>query len=146
MNTKTFWIMSAVAMKCPRCHQGKMFPSKTLYSPAKFQTMNRSCSCCGLCFEPEPGYYFGAMFISYAFNTAYFVAAWIFLGGFVNEPSTSMILATLLTIVIGLFPITFRLSRVLWIYIFVRYDKTLGKEVLSASALSQKEQERELIN
>ena len=123
MNTKDLWLLSAVTMKCPRCHLGKMFPPKTLYSPTKFPVMNKSCSCCGQSFEPEPAYYFGAMFISYAFNTAYFVAAWMLLRFLTKEISTTMMVATLLVTVIGFFPLTFRLSRVLWIYIFVRYDR-----------------------
>lgn len=84
--------------------------------------MNKVCSCCGQSFEPEPGYYFGAMFVSYALNTALFVAVWIALEVFVSDVTTTLMIIALLTVVFGLLPLTFRWSRVLWINIFVRYQ------------------------
>jgi Protein of unknown function (DUF983) len=97
-----------------------MFTANTLYT-SKFGKMNPNCSCCGLSFEPEPGYYFGAMFISYAINTAVFTAIWLGLYLMADEITTTMMLTDLLVVVIGLLPLTYRWSRVLWIYIFVRY-------------------------
>lgn len=44
-----------------------MFPEGTLFS-TKFMKMNEKCFCCGQSFMPEPGYYFGAMFVSYGLN------------------------------------------------------------------------------
>jgi hypothetical protein len=101
-----------------------MFPAGTLYHPKKFMAMNKNCECCGQSFEPEPGYYFGAMFISYAFNTAFFIGVWWALLIVVDEISMPMMLGVLLFVVIGLLPLNFRWSRVLWINIFVRYQGT----------------------
>jgi uncharacterized protein (DUF983 family) len=127
MNHKVTWLSGIIRLKCPRCREGKMFPVGTLYSPTQFMKMKKSCSCCGLSFEPEPGYYFGAMFISYAFNTAYFVGVWIMLSLFSEKASLFMMLGVLCLVVIGLLPITFRLSRVLWISIFVGYDRAFRR-------------------
>jgi uncharacterized protein (DUF983 family) len=99
-----------------------MFPPGTLYTPAKFMKMNPNCPCCGQSFEPEPGYYFGAMFVSYGINTAFFIAVWIALYILVEEITITMMIVALLVVVLGLLPITFRLSRALWIHIFVRYE------------------------
>jgi len=98
-----------------------MFPEGTLYA-TKFMKMNDICSCCGQSFMPEPAYYFGAMFVSYALNAAYFIAAWVVLLMFMKTIPVSLMIGVIVSLVIGLLPITFRLSRVLWIYIFVRYD------------------------
>ena len=122
MNFKSSTLYSILAVRCPRCHEGKMFPSGTLYSPGKFMQMNPNCSRCGQSFEPEPGYYFGAMFVSYAINTAFLVGVWLALYFLVDEITTGMLVTALLVIVIGLLPLTFRWSRVLWIAIFVRYE------------------------
>lgn len=84
--------------------------------------MNASCPCCGQSFEPEAGYYFGAMFISYAFNTAFFVGVLVALRLLVGEISLLMMISALLLVVIGLLPLNFRWSRALWINIFVRYE------------------------
>ncbi|QNF35947.1 DUF983 domain-containing protein [Adhaeribacter swui] len=105
-----------------------MFPKGTLYS-RRFADMHKNCACCGQDFEPEPGYYYGAMFVSYAISTAIFLAVILGLSFLVKEVTTTMVLVSILVIVVGLLPITFRLSRVLWINIFVRYagsNKVIG--------------------
>lgn len=114
-------LYSILAVKCPRCHEGDMFPPNTLYKPSKFDKMHEFCSCCGQPFEPEPGYYYGAMFVSYAFSTAIFVAVWIALSFLVEEVSLTMMIIAILVIVVGLLPINFRLSRSLWINFFISY-------------------------
>ena len=125
-------IAGIFSMRCPQCREGKMFHGRTLYS-ARFMKMKEGCSCCGQSFTPEPGYYFGAMFVSYALNAAYFIAAWVALLILMDEIPTSLIIGLIITLVIGLLPITFRLSRVLWIYIFVRYRGTeCGNEKIHA--------------
>ena len=98
-----------------------MFPEGTLYS-TKFMKMNDRCACCGQSFMPEPGYYFGAMFVSYAINAAFFLTVWLGMYLFMDEISVTAMIVALLVVVLGLLPVTFRLSRVLWIYIFVRYE------------------------
>ena len=52
--------------RCPRCHCGSIF-SGQMYS-LKFQKMNETCSHCKLKFEVEPGYFYAAMYVSYALN------------------------------------------------------------------------------
>jgi hypothetical protein len=97
-----------------------MFPSGTLYS-SRFAQMHPSCPCCGQVFEPEPGYYYGAMYVSFGFSTAVFLLVLFVLNLLVAEITMAMVLTSVLVIVVGFLPITFRLSRVLWINIFVRY-------------------------
>ncbi|MDQ4141863.1 MAG: DUF983 domain-containing protein [Bacteroidota bacterium] len=118
---KQSWFNSVLTAKCPRCREGRMFPEKTLYS-RQFANMNTHCSCCGQNFEPEPGYYYGAMFVSYAFSTAIFLGVIFALSFLVKEVTTTMVLITILAIVVGLLPVTFRLSRALWINIFIHYE------------------------
>ena len=124
---------SMLALRCPRCREGKMFAPGISYIPAKFMKMNERCSCCGQSFEPEPGYYFGAMFVSYAINTALLVAVWLALYVLVEEITTTMMITALLIVVLGFLPYTFRLSRVLWINIFVRYEGPCKKPLSNQS-------------
>lgn len=107
--------------KCPKCREGKMFPENTLYT-TKFMKMNDHCSACSQPFMPEPGYYFGAMFISYAINAAFFIALWIGMNFVMEDISLTAMIIALLAVILGLLPVTFRLSRILWIYIFVKYE------------------------
>jgi uncharacterized protein (DUF983 family) len=110
-----------LTMRCPKCREGKMFPEHTLFT--KFMKMNDKCSCCGQSFMPEPGYYFGAMFVSYAITATFFIAIWLGMYFLMDEISLTAMIVALLFVVLGLMPVTFRLSRVLWIYIFIRYDE-----------------------
>jgi uncharacterized protein (DUF983 family) len=110
-------------MRCPKCREGRMFPEGTLYS-RHFMKMNSHCPRCTQSFMPEPGYYFGAMFVSYALNTILFVAIWLLLTVLFSDVSVTLVLVVLIAALFAFLPVTFRLSRVLWIYIFVRPDKT----------------------
>lgn len=114
-------VYSIITTKCPRCREGNMFPEGTLYS-TKFAKMNQSCPCCGQSFEPEPGYYFGAMFVSYAISTAIFLVALFVLNLLLEEITMLVVFVTVVGVVVGFLPIIFRLSRSLWINIFVRYE------------------------
>ena len=66
--------------KCPRCRVGKTFIGPTY--GFKVQKMNEFCPHCKLKFEREPGYFYVAMFVSYAMNVAEMVsvsvAAYVF--------------------------------------------------------------------
>lgn len=61
-----------VEAKCPRCRVGRVFSGSTY--GFKLQKMNENCPQCGLKFEREPGYFYVAMFVSYAMNIAEMVA------------------------------------------------------------------------
>ena len=98
-----------------------MFPPGTLYT-RKFADMYPRCSCCGQDFEPEPGYYYGAMYVSFGFSTGIFLTVLFALSFFVKELTLGMVMITIAVIVIGLLPVMFRLSRAIWINIFFRYE------------------------
>jgi uncharacterized protein (DUF983 family) len=63
-------LYSVVFNKCPRCHQGDFFITSSAYS-RRFDEMHETCSHCGETLIPEPGFYWGSMFVSYAFYTIY---------------------------------------------------------------------------
>ena len=115
-------LYSIVTVKCPKCHKGNMFPAGTLYQVTKFDKMYESCPCCNQTFEPEPGYYYGAMFVSYGITTAIFFAVLAALSFFVDEITMTMVLLSITGVVVTLTPIIFRLSRSIWINIFMSYS------------------------
>lgn len=104
-----------------------MFPAGTLLNPLKFHKMNSHCPVCGQSFEPEPGFYFGAMFVSYGLNTALFIGVWVLLALLVEDYSLSTVLILLALTVVVFLPFTFRLSRSIWIAIFVRFQKVQSR-------------------
>ena len=102
--------------KCPRCRKGEIF-SFPLKDIRHFSEMNKQCPHCGVWFEPEPGFYQGAMFVSYALIVMLFVV--ISLALYVCGVRSEIVFAvTSLCSVVLLSPINFRYSRVLFLHLF----------------------------
>lgn len=91
--------------------------------------MHVSCQICAQKFEPEPGFYFGAMFISYGLSIWLFVIiALITVFGFDWSINQTMVLILFLGALTYLKFLRF--SRSMWIHIMIKYDKRYG-EVLA---------------
>lgn len=105
---------AAIHAKCPKCRRGDMFANK-MYAFSS-QKMNEYCPHCGFRFEIEPGYFYVAMFVSYAFNVAQMVT--VAVGTYILTGSHNpwLYLAFLFTIAFLLAPFNFRYSRVVLLY------------------------------
>jgi uncharacterized protein (DUF983 family) len=103
---------------CPRCRASTIFRSSLYWG---FPKMNDRCPTCGLHFNREPGYFLGAMYISYALGIATIVAF-----GLIFWALTSWRLNKIALWAIVLFlpfaPMLTFLSRVLWIYVDQTFD------------------------
>jgi uncharacterized protein (DUF983 family) len=106
---------SALSAKCPKCRTGQMFANK-MYQLGG-QKMHTDCPHCGFHFELEPGYFYVAMFISYAMNVAQMVtlavATYMLTG---NMESPWLYISILLSAAFILAPFNFRYSRVILLY------------------------------
>jgi uncharacterized protein (DUF983 family) len=103
--------------KCPRCRVGKVFEGPT-YS-FKAQQMNEFCPHCRLKFEREPGYFYVAMFVSYAFNVAELiavsVASYVF-GLKLDYENLWYFVGILLLAIVAFAPFNYRYSRLVLLY------------------------------
>ena len=108
---------AVVRCRCPKCRTGKMFDSPA-YAPGKLTQMNKVCKVCGTDFRQEPGFYFGAMYVSYAFNVAimltFFVATYVLL----DPKELYVYIIAILTPSFLFFPLNFRLSRAIFLHVF----------------------------
>ncbi|WP_461044827.1 DUF983 domain-containing protein [Spirosoma harenae] len=89
--------------------------------------MHEHCPHCGLRFEIEPGYFVGAMYVSYAISGGVALLAGFLLFYFGGDPE-GWIYATIVTpLMIVIAPINFRISRVIWLYYVagIKYVKGL---------------------
>ena len=68
-------LYSIFKLKCPKCHEGEFFESR-LYDLKKLGHVLEECPTCKTSYVPEPGFYFGAMYVSYALGVALFVTIW----------------------------------------------------------------------
>jgi len=80
------------------------------------QKMNKQCPHCDFTFEIEPGYFYVAMFVSYAMNVAEMVT--VAVGDSILTGSTSpwLYVSLLLGVCLVLSPFHFRYSRVILLY------------------------------
>lgn len=114
-------LYSILHSRCPRCHQGKMFLSKP-YNMKHFFEMPEKCDHCGRRFELEPSFYSGAMYVSYALQVALFTTVFVALRVLFN-PGVRVYISTTIVSAMLLFPLTMRLSRVIYLNFFVKYDR-----------------------
>jgi hypothetical protein len=105
------------ASKCPACRKGDIFMYPLRKNLTKFAAMHGSCPVCGAGFEPEPGFYFGSMFITYAFNVAMVVVTGALFYYFWQLPEW-LFLTLVGTVALAAMPYSFRMSRTLWLYWF----------------------------
>ncbi len=105
--------------KCPRCHCGDLFIRPFSLKTA-FQ-MHERCPCCGLDFNPEPGFYFGAMFISYIITGWLFVLA-AFALIYLGHIDVNLALGIVVVGAIPLYLFFFRLGRAAWLAINFKYS------------------------
>ncbi len=119
MNKKSK-LYSIVHETCPRCHEGKVFKSKSAYQSMSFGKLNDHCPNCGQSFDPEPGFYQGAMYVSYAFTLGLSFAIGLLMT-FVFNATIWQIGLVLLIVLVILLPLMFRISRMVWLNLFVKY-------------------------
>lgn len=114
-------LKSIFGMKCPACLKGDLFVTKNPYRIKGLYTMPENCSCCGEKFTPEPGFYFGAMYVSYGITVGMAVA--IMVSNNVFNWNMSIFNKVLLigSCIFLSIPMLFRISRSIWINIFVAY-------------------------
>jgi uncharacterized protein (DUF983 family) len=106
-------------MKCPRCHEGNLYSAPITEGIYK---MPKVCPHCKQNFEPEPGFYWGAMYVGYGLSASYMLSTVsIFLLGFNLSVNMSFVISILGGIFI--FPFVARLSRSIWIHINVGYNE-----------------------
>jgi uncharacterized protein (DUF983 family) len=111
-------LSSIFRMTCPRCRQGEMFHKLEVLHPLK---MHKQCSVCGQRFEPEPGFYYGAMFISYIF-IGFFSLGLVGLCVFYFHLSVEYSFLILFAFLAIMFLWNLRFSRSIWIHLVVKYD------------------------
>jgi len=88
--------------------------------------MHDRCTHCDLNFYPEPGYYYGSMFISYVWM-GFFCLAFVMGLHWILGYSQRVAFTALSIFVAINFVFIFRVSRVMWINVNVAYDERYAK-------------------
>lgn len=100
--------------KCPRCRVGKMFDGP-VYGFRK-QHMYEHCPHCGLKFEIEPGYFYAAMYVSYAFSVAEVVTLGLGTAMLTHSESPWLYVVVLFAAIFIFAPFNLRYSRLVLLH------------------------------
>lgn len=106
-----------LALRCPRCHQGKLFNQSAL-SVRHFDEMPEACDVCGQHYEPETGFYWGAMYISFGFSTGIMLVVGVLIYYLLHNPDTWVYTGAVAVSTVLLAPLSFRYARAVMLYAF----------------------------
>ncbi|EGV43510.1 DUF983 domain-containing protein [Bizionia argentinensis JUB59] len=111
---------------CPKCHEESMYVNKNPYILKDVQKMHENCKHCGFKFYIEPSFFYGSMYVSYGVGIAFAVAAFVISFLFLGSNLMTAFIAIIGTLVV-FSPIIMRISRNIWINMFVNYDEEKAK-------------------
>lgn len=117
-------------MRCPRCRRGSMFKNNNPYKKFSLKhifNMYEKCPVCNQKFDLEVGFWYGTGYVSYALTVLLsaitFVAWWIAIGISTEDNRIFYWLILNTIVILILQPWLMRLSRAVYIYFFIPYDK-----------------------
>lgn len=123
------FLWSLLTMRCPRCRRGDLFIHSNPYkkiSPKYVLDMPEHCSVCRQQFDMERGFWYGTGYVSYGLTVvvslATFILWWILVGVGSRDNRILWWLLSNGILLVLLQPWLMRLSRAIYIYIFVKYD------------------------
>jgi uncharacterized protein (DUF983 family) len=95
--------------RCPRCREGRVF--------AGLLMMRETCPVCGHRFEREPGYFVGAMYVSYGMALPLLAGLYLLVERLRPGWSEVAIAAAALALALPLVPPLFRYARLIWMHL-----------------------------
>ena len=113
---------SIFRFKCPKCQSGDFFVSHP-YDLSRIGDIQEHCSSCGLKYEKEPGFYYGAMYVAYALGVALFVTLWTSFNLFFPSVTVGFQIFVIVFSTIILSPLLYALSKIIWANMFIPFDK-----------------------
>lgn len=114
---------SIVKGNCPRCQEDSMYESKNVFNILSAIKMKETCSNCGLRYMIEPAFFYGAMYVSYGVGIAFGIAAFIITKILLDTSLMTSFIAIVATLIV-FYGVIMRISRNIWINIFVSYNPT----------------------
>jgi len=112
-------IDNVLQCKCPKCKSGNIFRNHGTTLPFRIPKMYGRCPQCNYKFERETGFFFGAMFVSYALAAAQMIVClvifWYLIG---LSPLHVFIIIAIMAATLS--AQNFKWSRSIWIYMFFK--------------------------
>ncbi|HEX8561744.1 MAG TPA: DUF983 domain-containing protein [Flavobacterium sp.] len=120
-------IYSIMSGNCPKCHEDYMYMNKNPYIISETMKMHDYCRSCGFKYKVEPNFFFGAMYVSYGLAVLTGIISFLISNYLFEATLTGSFLAILVCLIL-LMPIITRLSRNIYINIFVNFSPDAARK------------------
>lgn len=115
-NGKPNLVLSILKEKCPNCSHGHVFKKQA--NPFKMPVMNEKCEVCGYKFDREPGYFLGAMYVSYGIAVIFGLLTYLVCYFFFPSLPLIYVPVAMILVIAAISRKNFKLSRVIYIHLF----------------------------
>lgn len=102
--------------KCPNCGQSHVFEKKTGFF--ELPKMKERCDSCNYYFDREPGYFIGAMYISYGLAVLQGLITFLLVHFLFPSVPTLGVVFIILGVILLFSLKNYKLSRIIYIHIF----------------------------
>lgn len=127
MLKKGYKLYSILTGTCPKCHEESMYMHKNPYVISQLFKMHERCSNCQTKYKIEPSFFYGSMYVSYGVGIIFAAVAFGISFIVLNTSLTKAFIAIVITMIVFM-PVIIRLSRNIWINIFMSYDRGLANK------------------
>ena len=112
---------SIFKFKCPHCHEGEFFVDRNPYHLSTIGDHLEKCPVCLRRYEPEPGFYYGAMYVSYAYGVMLFVSVYVAMYVLAPDASIGWYIGAILAALFIFSPFLYALSKTTYANLFFHY-------------------------
>lgn len=122
---------SIFKFKCAHCHEGEFFVDRNPYNLRYVGDILEKCPVCQRRYSPEPGFYYGAMYVSYALGVAMFVTVYVATAVLYPEAPMWLYISLIFGSLIFFGPYLYALSKTIWANLFFTYkgvELTVGEK------------------
>lgn len=114
-------LYSIIHFKCPYCQEGNFFVNNNPYVWKTIGDVKKHCDCCKRPLSVETGFYYGAMYVSYAFGVAIFVAVYLGITILRLQLELHEKVFSVAVFVLLFSPLNYALSKIIWANFFMSY-------------------------
>ena len=110
---------------CPKCQSSKFWPENNPFKNIFVKNGGDigNCSNCQLKFEVELGFWYGAMYVSYAISVFISILSWVLINTFTKDISILNEILIISCSLIFMSPVVYYFSRLIWINIFISFKE-----------------------
>lgn len=116
-------LYSILKFKCPHCHEGEFFKDRNPYNLSSMSETHDRCPKCNEKFSMEPGFYYGAMYVSYAIGCAHIISFMVAKSILNLEVEFWNFIILVGSFLIVLTPLYYALSKIIWANFFFQYKQ-----------------------